>query len=179
MTPMIQLAVKRSRAFTLFEALLYLALLSTLLTGIISSIYPIMRGALKSDQAITEQEETLFINTKINYALQKTVFDSNGTIIKPAANSTSSQLIISRNGLPEFNFFAEPSLTFCDAPLQCEMMFIHSSGSDPLPLTSNRVSVRNVVFKHLPPTATSPRSIILTYVMGDDSYGPVYFYVPF
>lgn len=75
------------RGFTLIETIIYLALFSILMAGILSSVYILFESSDRNQSKATLQEEKEYLLGKINWAL-------NGaqTISTPAANASGSFL---------------------------------------------------------------------------------------
>ncbi|OHA27354.1 MAG: hypothetical protein A3C06_04185 [Candidatus Taylorbacteria bacterium RIFCSPHIGHO2_02_FULL_46_13] len=70
------------KGFTLIETLIYIALFGIILTGVITSAYPLITGAEKLSQRVTEEGEAAFVFHKIGWALS-----SSTAITLPATNT--------------------------------------------------------------------------------------------
>ena len=57
------------KGFTLIETIIYIALLSLMLGGVLLSIFQILQGSLRTGEKTTTQEEGNFILRKINWTL--------------------------------------------------------------------------------------------------------------
>ncbi|MEI6660188.1 MAG: prepilin-type N-terminal cleavage/methylation domain-containing protein [bacterium] len=60
---------KHNRAFTLIEAVIYIALFGILMSGVIVATDQLIQGSHRNEQSISIQEEGTFIIRKINWAL--------------------------------------------------------------------------------------------------------------
>lgn len=94
---------KGGRGFTLVETLIYLALFSLLMSGAVVGSYNLLEGGSRNKIAVGIQEEGIFLNRKINWALTNAsaVSASSGgtrlTITRPDLGS-QSPLIITGTG---------------------------------------------------------------------------------
>jgi hypothetical protein len=168
-----------THGFTLFETILYIALCSVLLTGMLASIYPLLQEAAAVNERIIARSEASFIIKKIDYTLTSTLIDSKGRIATPAPNTTADRLVLTYNNATTTVFFPEQSFTYCSAPLLCRQLMYQDGTKVALPLTNERVVIENFSVTHRAPTATTSRQLDVSFTIDGINIGPIHYYVPF
>lgn len=143
--------IKRTRGFTLMEALIYIAIFSILMSGAVVASYNLLEGGGRNKNAIGIQEEGTFLNRKINWALTGASAVSaspDGTTLTITRSDLGSQspLVIIGNGT---------------------MMTITRGASAPIALNSDRFRVTGPVTGHtfsiLPTSAGRPSSVTVSF----------------
>lgn len=142
------------RAFTLIEALVYLALSTILMAGMLVSA-----EALRS--SVAKNERTAVIETEGSFALGKLVWIlEQSTILKPSQGSESTYLAVEG---------AEGSATVFTSG---ETLMLRSNEVS-YPITSNNVVVEEFLVTRSLPTATEPSCLqILLEIRDPGSYAP-------
>jgi type II secretory pathway pseudopilin PulG len=168
-----------SHGFTLIETIIYLALFSIIFTGIFVSVYPIFSSADRLTKNIAIESESMFIVSKINYALNDAITSSGGTITSPAAGSNGSTLVLSSGGTEKYRFAMDTSGTFCTGPLLCQMLTISKTGGTAVPLNASRINITNFSVSHVAPSGGAARYLDVSFDANGVHIGPVRYYVKF
>jgi prepilin-type N-terminal cleavage/methylation domain-containing protein len=167
------------QGFTLVEVIIYLALFSILMSGILVSVYPILTNTDRLTAHVLRESEVAFITEKIRNALSLTVTDNDVIIVEPSEGETSNTLRIEQNGNGVLSISVDTSLTFCTPPRICSMLVWSEDGSPPLPLNNERVYIDNLNITHSAPTLNLGRSIDLTFTANGETVGPIRYYFHF
>lgn len=137
---------KISRGFTLLETIIYLGLFGVLMSGALVAVYQLIDGGVHNMKAVAIQEEGLFVNRKISWAL------SGATAV---ATPDAKTLVITRPDLG-----AQSPLTITESVGE---MRIARGGAAPLPLTTAEMKVTDTVFSVLPAAAGIPPAVRVSY----------------
>jgi prepilin-type N-terminal cleavage/methylation domain-containing protein len=167
------------QGFTLVEVIIYLALFSILMSGILVSVYPILTNTDRLTAHVLRESEVAFITEKIRNALSLTVTLSDVIIVEPREGETSNTLRIERDGSELLSISIDDSLTFCTPPRICSMLVWSEDGNSPLPLNNERIHIDNLSVTHNAPTPGSYRSIDLTFTANGEIVGPITYYFRF
>lgn len=168
-----------TRGFTLIETIVYIALFSIIFVGIFVSIFPIFTSAERLTKNIATEGESAFILSKINYALNSTITDANGTITTPSAGNTATSLVLSYSGTEKYRFAMDTSGTYCAAPLLCQMLTVSTNSGTALPLNASRVNITNFSVKHVAPSGGTPRYLDISFDANGVHIGPVRYFLRF
>ncbi len=128
----------RSGGFTLIEMVIYIALFSVMMGGLIVTVYQLYQSAGSTTAKITVQEETNFVLKKIDWALT-------GSSINTPLSGTSAILSVTKTGFSSnpivirFNS-ASSSLEYCTGACATSHYFF--------PLTSANVKVTGLQFNY-------------------------------
>ena len=91
-----------NKGFTLLETIIYLALFSVLMSGALVAVYSLLQSSTQNLAAISIQEEGMFINRKLSWALGGativTIPDSHTLIITRPDLGIQSPLTITEHG---------------------------------------------------------------------------------
>ena len=124
---------KNKNAFTLIETLVYLALFSFLMTGIIVVVYSIFESSDRNQTKIMVQEEGSFLVAKISWALSG---------IKSFNVSSPTDLSVEKY---------DPSgttTTVITINLSGTDLNLSRAGNPSLPLNNSNVGISNLLFSH-------------------------------
>ena len=117
----------KQKGFTLIETLIYIALFSIILTGIILTAYQIIEGSEKTRQKVILEEEANFLMRKFSWA---TAGIRSGDIVSPSPNSEGPILTITRG--------ASDPISFTQVG---EVIFIQRGSNPSVPLSSSNIVV--------------------------------------
>ncbi len=138
------------RGFTILETVIYIALFSLLMTGIIVTVYELLEGGMNNREAVAIQEEGGFINRKLSWALSGATFvdvDPDGkslTITRPDLGGQSPLVFSEDVG---------------------EMRIARGSLGVPTPLTTSELKVENTEISIIPPHAGMPTRVSVHYTI--------------
>lgn len=151
------------KGFTLIETSIYIALLGILFAGIVSSAYPLLRGAEHLTSKAVSDVETAFIIRKIT-----TVLASANNIVKPAVGATDTTLTVTT--------YAGDTYTFT----QNGTTISFKKNSDaPLSLIADRVTLADFSVTHRGSSGNLPRSIEYSFFSNGILIGPIRKYLIF
>lgn len=145
------------RGFTLVETLIYIALFGIILTGVITSAYPLITGAEKLSQRVVEESEAAFIFSKIEWAFNESpVTDIN--------ESNPSELRIIKGS---------DSIYFRD---NAGVMEISVNGGAWEPITATRAvfSGLDVVLDENPIVPGAPHTVMVSFSLGGETYSETF-----
>lgn len=102
------ITAKKQKGFTLVETLMYIALFSVVITGIVMSSYPLITGTERLSQRVTAESEAMFVLHKIGSALSSasslSVSGGNTLTVTPLSGSPYSFSLngafVEKNGIP-------------------------------------------------------------------------------
>ena len=164
--------------FTLVETIIYIGLFALIFSGIFVSIFPIFTGAERLTKNVAAEGETAFILAKIDYALSKTVTNTNSTSTIPVS---ADQLTI-KNGTEKFSFTGTSSSKYCGPPpLVCKLLMLKVGDTgEYAPLNAQRVPIENFhVTQILASTDGTPHSIDVSFKANGKQVGPIRYYLHF
>ncbi len=148
----------RTQGFTLVEVLLYIALLSLLMSGVVIASYQLLSSAHMSDKSVKVQQEGDFVLRKIDWVLNGVSVQTMPQKITPY----SSTLQLVSNSNTTFVVTLDPQL---------HSIMLSQNGAAPLPLTSESLHVSALQFHYLPAIGTKPEGIeASTTIEGADFY---------
>ncbi len=134
--------MKCSKGFTLIETIVYLALFSILMTGIIASVYALMESGDRNQTKAMLQEEKEYLLGKLNWALSGAQ-----TVSTPVAGFSGTSLnIVKYDGTPVTLSRVGTKMTF------------KTTGA-PVDLNNDSVMVTNLVFIHTYAGGANPESV--------------------
>lgn len=120
--------------FTLIETIIYAALISVVIGGVLFAVYQMVESRYRLGAFVEVEEESRFLMAKINWALDNLDF-----ISEPALNATSSVLTLNK-----LNFSPNPIKIYASGT----QAFISYGGGESMPLASESVLVRDLIFRH-------------------------------
>ncbi len=129
-----------ARGFTLIETVVYLALFSIVMTGLVATAYGYFESTGRNETKAVLQEEKDFILGKINYALSGAQ-----TISVPTTGASGGTLIVAKYG-------------------GGTITVVSSSGNvlqDSLIINSSNVNISNLSFTH----SSSPESVAASFTI--------------
>ena len=134
------------RGFTLLEVVIYIALFSMLMSGVLVTVYQLLEAGRSNMSAVAVQEEGTFVNRKISWAL------AGATDIEVPDPKT---LIITRPDLG------------AQSPIEIKeedgMMKISRGGATAVPLTTSELEVSNTEITMSTGGASLPTSVRMEY----------------
>ena len=134
---------------TLIETLIYLALFSIIIGGVLVSAYQIIEASTQSQENALIQEEGHFLVAKINWAL------TGATNISP----TSATVV----DITKFGFSDNP-ITF-DGSSDTDLQISTSAPSSAAILNSNSVKIEGVSFTYTAPVGERPAQLDATFTV--------------
>ncbi|MFM2381986.1 MAG: hypothetical protein RLZZ76_753 [Candidatus Parcubacteria bacterium] len=157
------LVSKLKQGFTLLETIIYLALFSILLTGVLISSYSFFRGAERMTLYVLQDNEAAFVIRKIG-----TQLNSASAITVPSSGAASSSIRFSTYDGSEHTFAA------------VDGSIAYATATGPfLPLNAERVKVSAFSATHTAPTSLSPRFLEYSFVIDGEVVGPIRTYFTF
>ena len=146
----------RKRGFTLIETLLYIGLFGILLTSMVMIAYPLMTGADRLNQRVTEEGEAAFVLHKVSAALHTEKISS--------ISVASQTLTINRAGGPD-------SISIREESGEIKM----EEGGTELPLTGSRTGFSNFLVTYTASTGGNiPHTVTVQFDIGGESYSRTY-----
>ncbi len=138
------------RGFTLIEAIIYIALLSVLMAGVLLATYSIFQtsGSLSSKTIV--QEEGNFVLRKIDWALTGT--SSLSLVTTPAPGAYASALSLTRYDGTQIDIRLNNATQLIE-------LREGGLGGTYYPITTANVSATNLQFHYLAPSGTGPAGI--------------------
>lgn len=137
--------MKTKRGFTLIETIIYTALLAFVIGGALSATYNIIEGSGRLDGNAVRQEEGNFVLRKINWALSS----ASGFSI-----TSSSELFVTRYDGTTVNF----KLVGAEVDMK-------ETGGAFLPLTTDNVTVTDLLFQNIPAIGSGPKGVTATLTL--------------
>lgn len=137
--------IESKKGFTLIETLLYIFLLSALISSSIFIFYQILSSEAQGRAQREVESEADFFMRKMVWALS-----SAQSVSQPASGATSTVLSLSKYG------FAQNPIVF-DASSGAGR--ISRGGGAAVPLTSGNVNVSQLIFTHLPAVGTAADAV--------------------
>jgi len=136
-----------SRGFTLIEAIIYIALLSFIMTGAVVTSYQLAASSTKLSVDTSTQEEGDFVLRKIDWALNGT--STAASITTPLPGSYGASLALTRTD----------GTTVRIRKNGTAIEISKDGGSTYVPLTTSNVSVTSLSFHAIAPVGTQPAGI--------------------
>lgn len=138
-----------NKGFTLIEVLVYLALLSIIITGCLSTAYFVLETSQKIDKAITQNEEKNFLLSILSWAMDGAV-----AINSPTAQQNGNTLSINKS-----DFDKNPLVfSFTDRTL-----YLGIGGDAALPLNTSDTPITDFSVLHILNQSIEGASINLTF----------------
>jgi hypothetical protein len=147
---------KSQQGTTLIELLIYIMLTAFIISSVLVSAYQILQSADSLDSKNKTEAEADFILRKIEWALS----DVN-TIDSPAAGNSSSTLLISRINYPN------NPIVFS---LSNNSVTIKENGSAAVALSSQAISISNLIFQHVAAIGSVPEAIRASFSINSNPY---------
>ncbi len=132
--------------FTLLETLIYIALFGVLMTGALITVYELLQSFENNRTDIAIQEEGMFIQRKIHWALQGAT---------AVTLSTPYTLVISR---PDLNSESPLTIRFFDGKV-----YFKRTGSDEVVLTGDAFVLSEMHMTVVPTLGNVPTQIHMHY----------------
>ncbi len=149
---------RKTKGFTLVEVLLYIALFSMLMSGVVLASFQLLSSAHLSDKSVRVQQEGDFVLRKLDWVL-------NGVSVQVVPNkvspySSTLQVVSATN--------ASFVVTFAPQP---HSITLSQNGAPPVPLTTPNVIVSALQFHYLKAIGAKPEGIeASTTINGADFY---------
>ena len=147
--------LKPRLGFTLFETIIYIALLSVVTSFVMVVFYQLIGSGDQHRNRIEADSEANFMMQRIVWAVTGA-----SAINSPAINATGTSLSVTK-----FNYAQNP-IVF---DLNSRNLRIAKASGTPAFLGSSRIAVESVIFEHLPSVQSTPEGvkIILKVVSSD------------
>lgn len=140
--------MKQPRGLTLIEVIIYITLLSLLMTGTLSAVYTLISGTDRTGNHIEVEEEGNFVLNKLTWAL------SDLSPTTAAFVGTSSSITVSRYDASSVSF-----------RLNGKRIEIREGAQPYLPITTANVKVEDLAFHYITTTGSGPIGIEVTFVI--------------
>ncbi len=147
--------MKKNNGFSLIEVLIYISLMSLILTGALTLSYQLISSAGTSNKNIIILDEANFMLRKINWAM-----DGVATINSPAVGASGQTLSVTKTGA------ANPIIF----DLSSGNLRITESGGAAVILNSSRVVVAGLNFKHFAASGNKPESVKASFTVNGTAF---------
>jgi prepilin-type N-terminal cleavage/methylation domain-containing protein len=144
----------KNQGFTLMETMVYIALFALLMSGAVVGAYNLLEGSNRNVAATGIQEEGVFLNRKINWALTGA---SNATV-----SPSGDTITITRTDLA-----AQSPLVI--SGVNGKMTIARGIGT-PMQLNSDRYTVSDVVFSYTASVNGRPPSVSVSFLIEDKPF---------
>ena len=153
---MIKENINYSKGFTLIEMVIYIALFSIIMGGLISTVYLLTQSMENTSKKTAVQEEMNFVLKKLDWAL------AGATKINSPLSGTSTSL-----SLQKTNYVSNPIVIKLNASVPTKKFIeIQTGSNNPFyPLTTQNVKVENLIFEYIAGTGTGPAGIKATIII--------------
>jgi type II secretory pathway pseudopilin PulG len=131
----INICKKNGAGFTLIEVLVYIGLLSIIITGSLSTAYYVLNSSRRLNSAISKNEEINFVFQKLAWALSGA-----SNINLPLEGQSGTLLSVNKNG------FADNPLIFS---LSSGKLYLQEGSNPPLPLNTSILDVQNFMVQNV------------------------------
>ncbi len=143
----------RNRGFTLIEMIVYMALFSIMMGGLIVTVHQLYQSIGSMNSKVMEQEEINFVIKKIDWVL------TGVSSINAPLSGTSPTLNINKTGFIQNPIIIKFNSVRKDIEIQ-------TGASNPFfPLTTKNVKVTSLQFQYLPAVGTAPAGITATIII--------------
>lgn len=156
------LPVTNTRAFTLIEALIYLALMSVIITGAIASAYPLFTNTGRSSVTILRDLESMFVFQKVSYLMNQA-----SAITTPSSGAAGDTLTLVVGGDAYEIELVDGAVT------------LTINGGERVPLTASRVDIENLTFTREAGSGGTPDTLRVDFDANEVPQGPFTRYVRF
>lgn len=146
---------KQQKGFTLIEMLIYSALFSLMMVGMLGGVYMVIQGANQSNARLLVDNEANFVLRKINWALTGA-----SSINIPGAGFSVSILSVNKSGVPSPVRFR----------LNSENVELDPGTGTYVPLDTANVIIASLSFEHIPALGTKPAAVKATFYLNDVFY---------
>ena len=147
--------MQNNAGFTLIEALIYSALFSLMMVGMLGAVYMVLQGANQSEARLLVDDEANFVLRKINWALTGV-----SSINTPVAGSIGSNLNITKTDVGTVRF-----------RLDNENIEIDSGAGAYVALDTVNVAASSLSFQHIPPASSDqPAAVRATFYLNGVFY---------
>ncbi len=136
------------KGFTILETVIYIALFSILMTGILVTVYELLAGGAQNRESVAIQEEGTFVNRKIGWAL-------GGATALSVPNTKT--LVITRPDLG-----GQSPLTISEGGGQ---ILISRGSVAPTPLTTAEFTVADGHISLIPASGGGPMGVSVHYTI--------------
>lgn len=147
-----------SRGFTLIETLIYLALFSIIIGGMLVSTYNLIEGGNRASARVKSQEEASFVLRKLDWLLA-----GSPTINLPASGNTGLALSVTRADLPA-----------SDSPLTLDLagsvLRLKRGSAAAVPISSLNVAVTSLSVMNIAPASGKPGGIKIQFTLDSEPY---------
>lgn len=149
---------KLQHGFTLLETIIYMALFGLLLSGLLASMWPFLRGADMVSAKVVVESESAFAIRKINTILAS----STAAITMPVSGNSGNVLTLTAYNGDTFTI-ATSGRAFT----------VQKNAGTAVPFTADRVDVTMFTVKQVAPANGFPRFIEYSFILGGVPYGPI------
>ncbi len=143
-----RLRLRSVAGFTLIEIIVYISLFSVVTSFMIVVFYQLIGGE-------TSNRNRIDVDTEANFMMQKIIWAVTGTdaINRPATNATDTTLSVNK-----YNYSQNP-IVF---DIGSRNLRISKASGTPVVLGSNRITVNELTFEHLPAIQSAPEGLKIT-----------------
>jgi len=147
---------KSDAGFTLLETVIYIALLSIIISAVLGSVYQIIEGSDKINSKINTEAEAHFLLRKIEWALTGI-----SAVNLPVLASTGTTLSVNK-----VDFSGNP-LIF---DFNSGNVRLSRGGAAPIILNSGNVTIGDVQFHHVASSGFSPEAVGVSFKVNGNPY---------
>jgi type II secretory pathway pseudopilin PulG len=144
--------------FTLIETIIYMALLSTLITGSLLITYGILDSSIKNQSESILNSEAAFVMKKIEWAMTGATAINN-----PPAGNSGSVFSITNSGVPYVFDISAGEIR------------LSRNGAGAEPLTTQNVSVTSFSVSHIGPLGAKPRAANITLTINGRPFNSTFY----
>lgn len=144
----------KKNGFTLIETLIYIALFTLMMGGAVVAAFFIIDASAHDKDKITATLEAEFLMRKIDWAL--TGLDLSSPVNVPAPGASGPKLSVNKNGFP-------PNPLVVDAV--SGRARLAQGGGAAAELTTDRVAVSNLKFRHIAALPPMPAAIVTSFTI--------------
>ncbi|MEK7151153.1 MAG: prepilin-type N-terminal cleavage/methylation domain-containing protein [Patescibacteria group bacterium] len=146
---------KNNKGFSLIEVLIYSAIFSLMLVGVLGGVYMIIQGANQSNARLVADDEANFVLRKINWVLTGT-----NSINVPGAGLSGSTLSVNKAGI----------ILPIKVRLHLQNIELDSGTGTYVPLDTANVVAASLSFQHIPASGNKPPAVRAVFYLNDIFY---------
>ena len=150
------------KGFTLIEAVIYFALTSAIIIGILASSYPLFTNTERLSKSVHRDLESAFVFQKVAYLMNQAT-----AISEPASGASGNTLRLTVNG------------SSYQMTLDSSAVVLSVNGGTPVPLTSSRVEITGLTFTRTAGVGGTPDTLTVEFSANGVAEGPYTRYVRF
>lgn len=148
------------RGFTLIEAIIYIALTSLIVGGVIAGTYPLFTNTESSVKSAHRELDAAHVYQKMSYYLNQ-----GGTVTTPSSPGTASSLVVTVAGTAYTFAVADGAVT------------LREGSGAVVPLTASRLSVTSMSVVRTAGAGGAPDALSVQFVIDGVTQGPYTRYV--